>query len=266
MKVVLRVAGEQLLARLAAELARQDSAFPRQLAATLPLHWHLEALPSPFNSACLDRLPMQRSVILIEVQDESTLDALWSATCRDYPALTRDAARDDPSPPVMLAFARELTATQLPDMPSFVTDWVNGIDATHELALRVLCALRRLPRRGILPDSSRLSLAIDARRLWHGTDSVVLTPCEISVAELFLSRFGSVIPLQELQLLFRLAGRSVEGSNVRVAMFQLRFKIEALTHCHYTLTSAYGQGYVLKHGKAGDAGKSSQAWQQRQPA
>ena len=92
-----------------------------------------------------------------------------------------------------------------------------------------------------------------------------LTPSEVAVAELFLSRFGSVIPLEEIQLLFKLAGRSIEGSNLRVTMFQLRFKIEALTRCRYTLTSAYGTGYVLKHGKAGEPGPNARDWVARQP-
>jgi hypothetical protein len=58
--------------------------------------------------------------------------------------------------------------------------------------------------------------------------------------------------MEEIQLLFKLAGRSTEGSNVRVTMFQLRFKVEALTHCQFTLTSAYAEGYVLRHSKSHD--------------
>jgi hypothetical protein len=73
-----------------------------------------------------------------------------------------------------------------------------------------------------------------------------------------------VIPLDELQLLFKLAGRSTEGSNVRVTMFQLRFKSKALKRCRYTLTSAYGLGYVLKHGKAGEPGTDARGWIARQ--
>jgi hypothetical protein len=268
MNVMLRVAGHQLLARVTAEMARIDSAFPRHLSPAVPLHWHIETLPSPLDSACLAGLPMQSLVVLMEVRDESVVDSLWSATCRDYHAIARDghaALVDQRQPLVFLIFDRELTAMRLPDLPPLITDWVNGIDATQELAQRIVRALKRGHRHGRLPDNTQLALELESRRLCYGGDSVTLTACEISVAELFLSKFGSVIPLEEIQLLFRLAGRSVEGSNVRVAMFQLRFKIEALTHCQYTLTSAYGLGYVLKHGKAGGAGKPAAVWPARHP-
>ena len=69
------------------------------------------------------------------------------------------------------------------------------------------------------------------------------------MAELFLHHFGSVIPLEDILLLFRLSCRSTEGSNIRVTMFQLRFKIEAVSRFQFTLTSAYGEGYVLRHAR-----------------
>jgi hypothetical protein len=37
-------------------------------------------------------------------------------------------------------------------------------------------------------------------------------------------------------------------------MFQLRFKIEAVTRCQFTLTSAYGEGYVLRHARGPNPG------------
>lgn len=264
MKIHLRIAGPQLLASVAAEVARQDSAFPRQLSATIPLHWQIEALPSPFNDTCLDHAATQSVVMLVEVRDDNTIEALWSANCRNYDAIGRGDHDTRPRPPVILAIDRKLSSQRLPDLPPFITDWVNGIDAVQELALRVLWALKRLPQLTSVPDCPRLSLSIESRRLWHADQSVLLTPCEIPLAELFLSRFGCVIPLEELQLLFKLAGRSVESSNVRVAMFQLRLKIEALTHWQYTLASAYALGYVLRHGKAGDARKPAHESQVRQ--
>ncbi len=284
MKVCLRVMGDQLLARVAAEIARADSAFPRQFTPHVPLQWQIEKLLHPFNATCLESTTPHATVMLLEAHDAAFVDELWSIASRDYDAIARDSRNEGPrdrasrshrrqegqdgerkrvaAAPVILVFDRELPTAQLMEMPAIVTDWVIGPDAMHDLVRRVFIALKRRQHLVTTPVDARPSLRLESRRLYHGDQAILLTPSEVAVAELFLARFGSVIPLDEIQLLFKLAGRSVEGSNVRVTMFQLRFKIEALTRCHYTLTSAYGQGYVLRHGKAADthAHAASATW------
>ncbi len=266
MKVCLKVMGERLLARVAAEVARPDAAFPRQLAIHVPLHWQIEALPPHLTRASLENTQPHAAVTLIEARHAQIIEELWSIGSRDYHAIALEQRNDEQLAPVVVVIERELPTSRLLEMPAIVTDWVNGLDAMHELARRVCAILKRQPRIASRLDNSRLSLVVESRMLCHGDDSILLTPSEVAVAELFLSRFGSVVPMEELQLLFRLAGRSTDGSNVRVTMFQLRFKIEALTHCRYTLTSAYGLGYVLKHGKAGDAASSGRGLNTRQTA
>ncbi len=262
MKVLLRVLGDQLPGRVASEIARRDTAFPRHSGSGALLHWQIERLSSPLTSACLDNTPTRPAIVLIEAHDAAVVDQLWSLHSRDYHAICRSDRLDDPPAPVIIVFDRELPTTHLPEMPGIVTDWVTGSGAMQDLARRVIAALKR-QQQLIEPGGSGLALAAGSRHLCHAGQSILLTPSEVAVAELFLARFGSVIPLDELQLLFKLAGRSTEGSNMRVTMFQLRFKIEALTRCHYTLTSAYGQGYVLRHGKGGDAAPGP-GWPQRQ--
>ncbi len=270
MKVCLRVMGAQLIARVAAEIACADSAFPRQLTPCMPLQWQIEPLPGPISAANLERSPSHATVVLLEAHDAASVDELWSIASRDYDAIAQQQegrpgksdrrAERHAAAPVILVFDRELPTAQLMEMPAIVADWVIGLDAMHELARRVFSTLKRKQQLVTATDSSRPTLRLESRRLCHGDHAILLTPSEVAVAELFLARFGSVIPLDAIQLLFKLAGRSVEGSNVRVTMFQLRFKIEALTRCHYTLTSAYGQGYVLRHGKAADTHSAHAAW------
>ncbi len=265
MKVFLRVMGDALLARLAAEIARPDSAFPRQYGAKVLLQWQLERIEQPFTTALLENTPARTSVVLIQALDAAIVERLWSITSREYYAICRSNRYDYQPAPVILVFDRELPTSHLVDMPLVVTDWITGMDAMQDLARRVFAALRRqkhvVAELGGLP----LTLSAESRQLCYDKDAITLTPSEVSVAEMFISRFGSVIPLQEIQLLFKLAGRSTEGSNVRVTMFQLRLKLEALTRCHYTLTSAYGQGYVLRHGKGSDTGHPYLGWEARQP-
>jgi DNA-binding winged helix-turn-helix (wHTH) protein len=52
--------------------------------------------------------------------------------------------------------------------------------------------------------------------------------------------------MKELILLFKSTGKSTEGSNIRVTIFQLRLKLEMLTRSRYTLASVYRQGYCLR--------------------
>ena len=84
------------------------------------------------------------------------------------------------------------------------------------------------------------------------------------VAELFLHHFGSVIVLEDIELLFKLADRSTEGSNIRVTMFQLRFKFEAVTHCQFTLMSVYREGYALRQMRNDDPGFTFPDYEARQ--
>ncbi len=255
MKLCLQVLGERLLARVTRELARPDSAFPRQFGVGLPLQWQiarLDAWPDRCSTAdpASSRAASRATVLLVEAQDAVVVDQLWSLASREYHAIAGSNTSAFQPIPVIVVFDRELPTASLLDLPAIVSDWVSGSDAMHDLVRRIVFVLKQRHLLVLEPDSARLSLAVEQRRLHYGDKSTVLTPYEVSLAELFLARLGSVVPMDELQLMFRLAGRSVEGSNMRVTMFQLRFKIEALTRCHYTLTCTYGLGYVLRPGKS----------------
>jgi hypothetical protein len=76
---------------------------------------------------------------------------------------------------------------------------------------------------------------------------------------------GSVVPIEEIFLLFRLAGRSTSGSNIRVTIFQLRFKIELLTRNHFSLVCAYGEGYALRPVRTPDKRPRWPQYEARQP-
>ncbi|MGV3655037.1 MAG: hypothetical protein ACO1N5_12570, partial [Noviherbaspirillum sp.] len=45
---------------------------------------------------------------------------------------------------------------------------------------------------------------------------------------------------------FKSSGKSTEGSNIRVTVFQLRLKLEMLTRSQFTIVSVYKRGYCLK--------------------
>ena len=89
----------------------------------------------------------------------------------------------------------------------------------------------------------------DTRTLCFGKRKIDLTPTELVIAEMFLRNFGSVISLEDIALLFKITGRSQDGRNIRVTMFQLRFKIETLTSNEFSLINIYKEGYALRQRK-----------------
>lgn len=247
MKIFLRVMGNKLLERLVAELAAFNSAFPRQISPGKHLCWQVECIAEPFSATHLDNTPARVSVVLIEVENPLVVEELWALAGREFAALCCNNRYDCPPAPIILVFDREPPTSELVEMPLLVTDWVCGETAMHDLARRVIACLRRQKHLHDHLGGGLLTLNAESRRLrFNDTESVLLSPAEAPLAELFLTHMGSVVPMEEIYLLFRLSGRSTTGSNVRVTIFQLRLKIEQLTHHYFSLVCAYGEGYVLR--------------------
>ncbi len=252
MKIFLKILGHRLFERVAKEVAALDSAFPRRLGHAKLLSWHLERLEAPFQADYLDPARGSVSVLLVEIRDRSDIDALWNIASRNQPELVGNPERGQPPAPVILVFDECHPDASFVHMPLIVADWVRGLDAMHELARRVITSLRRQKYLQEELGTGHLTLNLESRKLAYHDESVQLSPAEVPLAELFMTHVGSVIPLDELQLMFKLAGRSITRSNMRVTIFQLRFKIELLTRHQFTLVCAYGEGYALRPGKAAD--------------
>jgi DNA-binding response OmpR family regulator len=252
MKIFLKILGSRLFEQVAKEVAALDSAFPRRLGHAKMLSWHLEKLETPMRGEYLYQTSDQVSVLLIEVQNRSDIDILWDVGGREYRGAS---SRQDPASeatPVILVFNEPPESYGVLDMPMMVDDWVCDLEAMHELSRRVIASLRR--QEGLQEELGvgQLTLNSETRRLAFGGDSVQLSPAEAPLAELFMSHIGSVIPIDEILLMFNLTGRSTTSSNIRVTIFQLRFKIELLTRHHFTLACAYGEGYALRPGKGSE--------------
>lgn len=249
MKISLRVMGDGLYSRLAKEIAAQDSAFPRRIGSTQLVSWQLEKLDSPFRIDYLDSEPNQAAAVLVEVNDATQINMLWDFGRLEYPTLCYGSDASLPAVPLILVFDEQPSAPSALDIPKLVNDWVCGKHAMNEIARRVVTALRR--HNSLLDELGLglLTLNQEARRLIYFSDFIQLSPAEVPLAELFISRIGSVVPMEEVLLMFKLAGRAASGSNIRVTIFQLRFKIELVTRNQLTITCAYGEGYALRPGK-----------------
>lgn len=185
------------------------------------------------------------SVILVEANDLSVIESLQSMERKEL-AFLGQAGNASRLVPLIAVFESEEVLSELRELPDIILDWTFLPIEPLELARRIFSALKR---KNIVKTKmlyGALSLIPESRILLFFSHSVHLTRSEYALMELFLNQMGTVIPLSDLAMLFRSTGKSTEGSNIRVTIFQLRLKLEMLTKGQYTVTSVYKQGYCLK--------------------
>jgi DNA-binding response OmpR family regulator len=185
------------------------------------------------------------SLIIVEANDLCLIDSLQSIEKKELAVLNQvgQVAR---LAPLVAVFSSPEVLSDVRDLPELISDWVFLPIQPCELARRIFSALKRknIIRAKLLYGA--LSLNADSRSLQFFEKSIHMTRSEYALLELFLSQMGTVIPLTDLAMLFRATGKSTEGSNIRVTIFQLRLKLEMLTKGQYTVVSVYKQGYCLK--------------------
>ncbi|MCE2870264.1 MAG: hypothetical protein LW714_02480 [Oxalobacteraceae bacterium] len=265
MKIVLRVMGHALYQRITKALASTKSPFPRAGTEGKLINWQLVPLTPPFNSDYVENPTGELSVVIMEAQDLATIENLRMIERRESLHVRSKHGLTQEITPVVMVLGKEIPAAELLDMPEIVFDWLTEPVSLDDLVRRIFASLKRNQRLRSEHGYGVLTLLPDSRMLCYAGDTAQLTASEVAVAELFLNHFGTLIPTEDIHLLFKLSGRSTEGSNIRVTMFQLRFKIEAVTRCQFTLTNAYNSGYVMRHVNAYDSkppAPTLEAWQE----
>lgn len=247
MKIVLKVMGQTLYQRITKAMAAANSPFPRSSAQGKLIHWQLIELEPPFNGDCLDTPLGELSIVLMEVSNAAAIENLTTIERRESLHIRSVFSLAHELAPLIVLLRHDISTNELLDMPDIVTDWVTEPISINDLVRRIFFSLKRKQQLRSELGYGVLTLLPESRLLCYSGDTTLLTAAEVSVAELFLHYFGTVISIEDIHLLFKLGGRSIEGSNIRVTMFQLRFKIEAVTRCQFTLINAYNAGYVLRH-------------------
>lgn len=264
MRIVLKVMGRSLYEKLTKEMARLHSAFPRRFRQGKPIDWQLILLDEDLQLEDLVNQPPDLSVILIDAPDHTLIERLRSLEKRELLFLATSPAFPHGLAPVIVLFQPEALLPDQLEFPDIVSDWMVSPIEMEDMIRRLFANLKR---KQLLRSELRfgmLSLLPESRKLCYSGDTAQLTPSELAVAELFLHHFGSVILLEDLILLFKLADRSIEGSNIRVTLFQLRFKVEAVSQCELTLMNVYKEGYSLRHSRNYDTGFSFPTLELRQ--
>lgn len=245
MKIHLKVMGDALCAALTKALD-SEIAISACAASKEDISWQITSIPRGFQAqewVCQQTSP---TVLLIDADDSIMLRSLQASqgalhhlvSSTRHPAVVRC--------PVVIVFSSPASLSQCPHLPEFASDWIlaNGLDA--ESVPRILGALRS---GNVLPTSQHhaaLTLIASTRTMIYEDTSARLTPAEYTLLELFLSNIGSIISLQELVQTFQASGKSAEANNIRVAIYQLRLKLDTLTKSQMPLTSIYRQGYCLR--------------------
>ena len=242
MDITVKILGAGLYAAIKANKAVLDATLHKISRQADAIHLEVEQIEEPLKASDLTIDPERPAVILAHTENQLFLDHLQSLEKRE--GLLSAAAGT--VCPVIMVFGQGSPLNEFREFPELVSDWFFMPVAAPELARRVLYALRR---RSILKSRNcygPMTLIPDSRTITFMGRSATLTRSEFALAELFLSQLGSVIPTADLIALFKATGKSTEGSNIRVTIFQLRLKLEMLTKSQYTLVSVYKQGYCMK--------------------
>jgi len=245
-QIKLKVVGGHLYQQIADAMHYSDGALPRTVKGE-PIKWTVgyKSL-SDLKSDDLLSFSEVPSVLLLDVADTDLLDRVrvlerhMQTFVKNNPELPLAPA------PLIVVLPSQDVLANVADFPDVVADWVYAPIALNDVARRVIQALKR---RGIIKSRLRfggITVIPETRSLTYEGRSTRLTPSEFMLLELFLGQMGTVIPFKDLVFFFRSAGKSAESNNIRVAIFQLRLKLEILSRSQVKLVSIHRQGYCLK--------------------
>lgn len=245
MKITLKVIGSDLFSMLNQDIEKINSTFPRSSGQSEQFEWNIVQLNlvRPEN---LLSYPDTPSILLIDAQDPTYVERIQLLEKKEMTFIKDPPFLPIVLSPIILIFRTQRELEDVTEFPDFVADWLSLPFTLSDLIRRILAALRRKNIIKTKLHFGSLTLVPDLRLMSYHGKTIHLTPSEFALAELFLNQMGTVIPMKELVLLFKSTGKSTEGSNIRVTIFQLRLKLEMLTRSRYTLASVYKQGYCLR--------------------
>lgn len=245
MRITLKTIGKELFNMLDANKEELQVVSPRLGAQHDHFEWDIVDLGA-LRPEHLLSFPDRPSALLIDAQEPAYVEKIQLLEKKELTFIKNPPFLPIVMSPIVLIFRSTAALADAPDFPDFVADWVCSPVSMSDLGRRTIAALRR---KNILKTKlhfGSLTLIPDVRLLSFQSKAIHLTPSECALAELFLNQMGTVILIKDLVALFKSSGKSTEGSNIRVTIFQLRLKLEMLTKSQYTLASVYKQGYVLR--------------------
>jgi DNA-binding response OmpR family regulator len=208
----------------------------------------------PEDLLCFPDAP---NVVLGEAGDPGALQRLAALAPRVSGLIRTNEGLPLMISPFVAVFKAAALSTPYYELPDLVSAWILDEAEPVELTHRILGAVNARQLRRVHLTCGELIVLPDSRTVSYGVNNVRLSPAEFALAELFFSRLGSVISLNELTGFFKAAGKSTEPNNIRVTIHQLRLKLEELTRTRLQLCTIYRKGYCLRqtHRPSAEAGE-----------
>lgn len=244
MKISLKIVGEELFSRLNKDVASGCGAFPRIFMQRL-VSWDTVGAPVCLTPEELVCSPDTPSILLIGANDTVSMTRVRAMERQMLSHFEENVNTSLIPCPVIAIFPDVESLSDLHDLPEQICDWTFFPIVMPDLARRALVSLKRRSVLKTRLQCGALALIPESRSVTFGDRSSRLTPSEYTLAELFLSHMGTVISFSELAQRFKATGKSAEPNNIRVAIFQLRLKLEMLTKSQVMLSSVYKKGYCL---------------------
>jgi DNA-binding response OmpR family regulator len=246
MDVELKIVGDRLFQSLSENLPILTGVFQKICRHISPIVPHLSNIGERRSISDMLLQNDMPAIVLIQANSIAAVETLQASERKELMVLRSESGAIIRLAPVIAVLSAEKVIADTRDMPEIIADWLFEPLDFSELARRIYAVLKRKNLLKARLHFGALTLLSEMRTILFFGKSMHLTKSEFALAELFLSQMGSVIPISDLVLLFRSTGKSTEGSNIRVTIFQLRLKLEMLTKGQYTLVSVYKQGYCLK--------------------
>jgi DNA-binding winged helix-turn-helix (wHTH) protein len=246
MNINLKVVGESMYRSLSKDVKALNNAFFKLSRQSETVEVTISLLADRPQADDLLHSPESPSILVVDAQDLTLIDKIQSMEKRELLFMKDPMCVPLVMSPLITIFPSHEPLADVREFPDLVSDWMFQPINLSELARRILSSLRR---KNILKTKLRfgsLTLVPESRLIAYFGRTIHLTRSEFALAEMFLGQMGSVIPLSDLVLLFKSTGKSTEGSNIRVTIFQLRLKLEMLTKGLFTVASVYKRGYCLK--------------------
>lgn len=241
MQIKLKAIGKDLYIRLINEVTEFPKAYKLDI-----IEWQIEYSTVNFGPTDLVGFSDAPSVILVNANDTALVEKIQKMDAEVEGCIKNNPDLPLVRIPIIFIFNSQNCLLHTHDFPDFVSDWVFSPVAINEIARRVLAALKRQRILKTRLEFGLLMLVPETNTISYEGKVLHLPQSEFMLAELFFKQMGMVIPFKDLIAFFKSKGKSCEANNIRVAIFQLRLKLEMLTKSQIMLSSIYKKGYCMR--------------------
>jgi DNA-binding winged helix-turn-helix (wHTH) protein len=249
--VILKVVNRNLFS----VLSNAVSSLPRSFR-SVAIEWEIALVEAELKPADFVGFAESPSTFLVDANDMATISSIRSMQTDIQAFRSKNPNLPLVLAPVIFAVQEDADISRVDDFPDFMSDWIYAPVNVLELGQRIVSCLARKKVMAAHLHAGTVMLIPDTGSISFGGKTMHLSPSEFILAELFFNQFGTVISFDQLSLFFRSKGKSTEANNIRVAIYQLRLKLDMLTKSQIRLASIYRKGYCLRN----DGGKGAPHW------